>query len=499
MSNDNGETSWQDAIFTSLAKQQFEIKPRPTYIQSPVVLPRIIPESPNIIPIQFEEPYNFMERRKSSFHGKMDMRKGTEDDLECRRMPRMRKESINPQEWEVDKDGFRKPKDSRFEREDQDMQEFNSRREAINMMSQMRLLSPAIFPEGASPLIRSDDRKDSFRALAPMNASFVPVTVATPMLSHTLVAPPYSPEAMHYLQPAPFGYSHEYGVQRCDRPRKNSECCIRIGDVSSDGLQPRYFCSPFMQPSPIFSQVLAQPAEQLYAQQDDFRLDGEAKQEASLVHENKPEEEAGKVGGLSLSERQKKIRHYLEKRKHRIWKKKISYDCRKKVADKRLRIKGRFVTREQAYSLLGTTPEDLANNKLLRTLINANTDCSIVTSANNMRIRNIQTLFSTPNKKGKQMENEAETEKQAESNQAEDAKAAEDRELRVEILKKNIKDQIVEIKIENILKKDNGREGSGALSQNSDEQLPTISSPIFQFKRLSPQEFHPDHYKYHRE
>ena len=35
-------------------------------------------------------------------------------------------------------------------------------------------------------------------------------------------------------------------------------------------------------------------------------------------------------------------------RKRRIWRKKVSYDCRKKVADGRLRIKGKFVTREQA-------------------------------------------------------------------------------------------------------------------------------------------------------
>jgi len=40
-------------------------------------------------------------------------------------------------------------------------------------------------------------------------------------------------------------------------------------------------------------------------------------------------------------------------RKKRIWKKKINYDCRKKVADNRLRIKGKFVTREQACLMLG--------------------------------------------------------------------------------------------------------------------------------------------------
>mgnify|MGYP000002881402 CR=1 FL=1 len=46
-------------------------------------------------------------------------------------------------------------------------------------------------------------------------------------------------------------------------------------------------------------------------------------------------------------------------RKSRIWKKKVSYDCRKKVADGRLRIKGKFVTREQACGQLGV--ESLEN------------------------------------------------------------------------------------------------------------------------------------------
>ena len=43
----------------------------------------------------------------------------------------------------------------------------------------------------------------------------------------------------------------------------------------------------------------------------------------------------------------------MEKKKRRIWKKKVNYDCRKKVADGRLRIKGKFVTYEQACEQLG--------------------------------------------------------------------------------------------------------------------------------------------------
>jgi len=54
------------------------------------------------------------------------------------------------------------------------------------------------------------------------------------------------------------------------------------------------------------------------------------------------------VGTITLEERRKKISKYLEKRKRRTFCKRISYECRKRVADKRLRVKGRFVTKEQA-------------------------------------------------------------------------------------------------------------------------------------------------------
>lgn len=63
--------------------------------------------------------------------------------------------------------------------------------------------------------------------------------------------------------------------------------------------------------------------------------------------------ETRQVGPISTEERRKKIERYLEKRRKRTWGKKICYDCRKRVADHRLRVKGRFVTKEQAVTLLG--------------------------------------------------------------------------------------------------------------------------------------------------
>lgn len=54
------------------------------------------------------------------------------------------------------------------------------------------------------------------------------------------------------------------------------------------------------------------------------------------------------IGGLAFEKRRLKLLKYMEKKNRRIWKKKVNYDCRKKVADGRLRIKGKFVTIDQA-------------------------------------------------------------------------------------------------------------------------------------------------------
>lgn len=71
-----------------------------------------------------------------------------------------------------------------------------------------------------------------------------------------------------------------------------------------------------------------------------------------------------KIGTLTVEERRIKIEKYLQKRKKRTWSKKISYDCRKRVADSRLRIKGRFVTKEQAFAMLGPDAAGLDLDKI---------------------------------------------------------------------------------------------------------------------------------------
>ena len=51
-------------------------------------------------------------------------------------------------------------------------------------------------------------------------------------------------------------------------------------------------------------------------------------------------------GPYSPRARRLRIERYLQKRKHRVWTKRVKYDVRKNFADSRLRVKGRFVKKE---------------------------------------------------------------------------------------------------------------------------------------------------------
>ena len=52
-----------------------------------------------------------------------------------------------------------------------------------------------------------------------------------------------------------------------------------------------------------------------------------------------------RVGVYTREERLVRIERFREKKLKRIWRKQIKYDCRKRLADTRPRVKGRFVSR----------------------------------------------------------------------------------------------------------------------------------------------------------
>jgi len=69
------------------------------------------------------------------------------------------------------------------------------------------------------------------------------------------------------------------------------------------------------------------------------------------------EEDMIRLGSYTTAERQRKIQRFLEKRRRRVWSKKILYSCRKSFADRRPRVGGRFVKLHDSPSLHGEAGE----------------------------------------------------------------------------------------------------------------------------------------------
>ena len=71
----------------------------------------------------------------------------------------------------------------------------------------------------------------------------------------------------------------------------------------------------------------------------------------------------GRIGIFTREQRLKILARYRAKRKNRVWKKTVRYNCRKNLADTRLRIKGRFVRRdsEQAKAYFAKLKADLVS------------------------------------------------------------------------------------------------------------------------------------------
>ena len=59
----------------------------------------------------------------------------------------------------------------------------------------------------------------------------------------------------------------------------------------------------------------------------------------------------GRIGIYTPTERAAVIAKFQRKRGRRVWNKKIRYNCRKSLADRRLRVKGRFVKRSEQEQL----------------------------------------------------------------------------------------------------------------------------------------------------
>jgi hypothetical protein len=72
---------------------------------------------------------------------------------------------------------------------------------------------------------------------------------------------------------------------------------------------------------------------------------------SALETKDKTGQKQNFVGAYSPESRRKRIEKFLDKRQKRVWRKEVKYDVRKNFADSRLRVKGRFVKKEDEQLL----------------------------------------------------------------------------------------------------------------------------------------------------
>mmetsp|Transcript_21624 Transcript_21624/g.31470 ORF Transcript_21624/g.31470 Transcript_21624/m.31470 type:complete len:238 (+) Transcript_21624:103-816(+) len=71
-----------------------------------------------------------------------------------------------------------------------------------------------------------------------------------------------------------------------------------------------------------------------------------------------------KIGAYTKLERRALIEKFRAKKKRRVWRKQIKYDCRKRLADTRPRVKGRFVSRKEKDLCSDADSESIHNGDM---------------------------------------------------------------------------------------------------------------------------------------
>ena len=111
--------------------------------------------------------------------------------------------------------------------------------------------------------------------------------------------------------------------------------------------------------------------------EDEVQLDSEPLDQGILMEQDDvledEEEDSIEVdfshGPLTAQQKYLKVKAYLEKKYNKAFRQKHKYICRQQVAEKRLRIKGRFVTKQQAFEILGLTEGQLLDNVKIQELL----------------------------------------------------------------------------------------------------------------------------------
>lgn len=125
-------------------------------------------------------------------------------------------------------------------------------------------------------------------------------------------------------------------------PEREEFC---VADVGSYKTEDPFEDFALAEHAPIFVVTVASPEPEVAPCPDpDTATAAVNTSGEELLHEKT-------VGTISVEARRLKIQRYLAKRSRRNFRKKIAYQCRKTVADSRMRVKGRFVTKREEQAL----------------------------------------------------------------------------------------------------------------------------------------------------
>lgn len=335
--------------------------------------------------------------------------------------------------------------------------------------SQTRVITPTIIAGGVPPLVQA---KNCLQALVSLNGSLAPIAMINPILTPTFIARSYCPE--------PAG-NFRADIPLEEKSKNPYELIKKEHDMHEELKQPEYSVSSPIKPAPTLIQIQNQPEPQNVSLRKEDVLEQpnrEATPKLALATENQAEKTSErKIGTLTIEERKVKVQKYKEKRGKRTWIKKISHESRKRVANSRLRVKGRFVTKNQAFMILGDKADHLIDNEILRTLIKKER-YPIATLVDNIKIRNAQHLFNVANEDTIQIKNREEIEEQLKNLQKNKVEIIENQKMKMQVLKKDSGEQLVEIKIETSAKNIDPK----IVQKRIDEKGPKTFNVSFQFK-----------------
>lgn len=156
---------------------------------------------------------------------------------------------------------------------------------------------------------------------------------------------------------------------------------------------------------------------------------------------------------------------------------------KKTAADKRIRIKGRFVTTKQAFVYMGVSPLELASNPLMDEILKDKLDYSIYTTCKNgIKIRNLQTLIKKAISK---TEN---------SNKQKVSK------INVRIKYEDPTNKLIEIELDRpteLIMNSNLNEISREENKIKKYEITLVDNPIFECSRINVHDAPMDHLDYH--